>query len=153
MKHNSYTLQKIYSIMLLLMLLLSHFSQSCPTLCDPIDGSPPGSLIPGILQGRTMEWVAISFSSAWKWKVIVKLLSRVRLLAPPGLQPTGLLHASDFPARVLKWGAIAFSIGLNIKQKFKALRKQHKRKYTWSWVWQWLFRYNQKDVTNERNTW
>ena len=43
--------------------------QSCPTLCDPIDGSPPGSLVPGILQARTLEWVAISFSNAWKWKV------------------------------------------------------------------------------------
>ena len=50
--------------------------QSCPTLCDPIDGSPPGSLVPGILQERTLEWVAISFSNAWKWKVKVKLLSR-----------------------------------------------------------------------------
>ena len=58
--------------------------QLCPTLCDPIDGSPPGSPIPGILQARTLEWVAISFSSAWKWKVKVKLLSRVRLLVTPG---------------------------------------------------------------------
>ena len=57
--------------------------QSCPTLCDPIDGSPPGSSVPGILQARTLEWVAISFSSAWKWKVKVKSLSRVRLLATP----------------------------------------------------------------------
>ena len=48
--------------------------QSCPTLCDPIDGSPPGSPIPGILQARTLEWVAISFSKAWKWKVKVKSL-------------------------------------------------------------------------------
>ena len=57
--------------------------QSCPTLCDPIDGSPPGSPIPGILQARTLEWVAISFSNVWKWKVKVKLLSRVRLLTTP----------------------------------------------------------------------
>ena len=57
--------------------------QSRPTLCDPIDGSPPGSAIPGILQARTLEWVAISFSSAWKWKVKVKSLSHVRLLATP----------------------------------------------------------------------
>ena len=55
--------------------------QSCPTLCDPIDGSPPGSPIPGILQARTLEWVAISFSKAWKWKVKLKSLSHVRLLA------------------------------------------------------------------------
>ena len=58
--------------------------QSCPTLCDPIDdGSPPGSAVPGILQARTLEWVAISFSNAWKWKVKVKLLSHVRLLVTP----------------------------------------------------------------------
>ena len=57
--------------------------QLCPTLCDPIDGSPPGSPIPGILQARTLEWVAISFINAWEWKVKVKLLSRVRLLATP----------------------------------------------------------------------
>ena len=57
--------------------------QSCPTLCDPIDGSPPGSPIPGILQARTLEWVAISFSNAWKWKVKAKLLSCVWLLAIP----------------------------------------------------------------------
>ena len=57
--------------------------QSCPTLCDPIDGSPPGFPIPGILQARTPEWVAISFSNAWKWKVKGKSLSRVWLLATP----------------------------------------------------------------------
>ena len=57
--------------------------QSCLTLCDPIDGSLPGSPVPGILQARTMERVAISFSNAWKWKVKVKSLSRVRLLATP----------------------------------------------------------------------
>ena len=57
--------------------------QSCPTLCDPSDGSPPGSPVPGILQARTLEWVAVSFSNAWKWKVKVKSLSRVRLLATP----------------------------------------------------------------------
>ena len=57
--------------------------QSCPTLCNPIDGSPPGSLVPGILQAKTPEWAAISFSNACKWKVKVKLLSRVRFLATP----------------------------------------------------------------------
>ena len=57
--------------------------QSCLTLCDPIDGSPPGSAVPGILQARTLEWVAISFSNAWKWRVKVKSLSRVQLLATP----------------------------------------------------------------------
>ena len=71
--------------------------QSCPTLCDPIDDSPPGSPVPEILQARTLERVAISFSNAWKWKV--KSLSRVRLLATPGLQPTRLLCPWDFPGK------------------------------------------------------
>ena len=57
--------------------------QLCPTLCDTIDGSPPGSPVSGILQARTLEWVAISFSNAWKWKVKLKSLSRVWLLATP----------------------------------------------------------------------
>ena len=57
--------------------------QSCPTLCDLIDSSPPGSPVAGILQARTLEWVAISFSNAWKWKVKGKSLSRVWLLATP----------------------------------------------------------------------
>ena len=57
--------------------------QSCPPLCDPIDGSPPGSPVPGILQARTLERVVISFSNAWKWKMKVKSLSRVRPLATP----------------------------------------------------------------------
>ena len=57
--------------------------QSCPILCDPIDSSPPGSPVPRILHARTLEWVAISFSNAWKWKVKVKSLSRVQLLATP----------------------------------------------------------------------
>ena len=57
--------------------------QSCPTLCDPIYGSPPGSAVPGIFQVRTLEWVAISLSNAWKWKVKVKSLSHVRLFPTP----------------------------------------------------------------------
>ena len=57
--------------------------QSCPTLCDPIDGSPTGSPVPGILQARTLEWVAISFSNAWKWKMKVKSLSHVWFFATP----------------------------------------------------------------------
>ena len=64
-------------------LLPAKLLQSCPTLCDPIDGSPPGFPVPGILQARPLEWVAISFSKAWKWKVKVKLLSRVRLFMTP----------------------------------------------------------------------
>ena len=88
--------------------------QSCPTLCDPIDGSPPGSPVPGILQARTLEWVAISVSSAWKWKVKVKLLSRVQLLATPWTDsPSGSSVHGIFQARVLEWGAIAFSTHTN----------------------------------------
>ena len=82
--------------------------QSCPTLCDPIDGSPPGSPVPGILRARILEWVAISFSNMWKWKVKVKSLSRVRPSATPW---TAAYQAPPsmgfFQARVLEWGAIA----------------------------------------------
>ena len=85
--------------------------QSCPTLCDPLDGSPPGSPIPGILQARTLEWVAISFSNAWKWKVKVKSLSRVRPSVTPWTLPGSSIHGI-FQARVLEWGAIAFSVDM-----------------------------------------
>ena len=73
----------VYTIFPDLRVISAKSPQSCPTLCNPIDGSPPGSPIPGSLQARTLEWVAISFSNAWKWKVKVKSLSRVRLLATP----------------------------------------------------------------------
>ena len=73
--------------------------QSCPTLCDPIDGSPPGSPIPGILQARILGWVAISFSNAWNWKVKVKSLSRARLLASPWTAAHRLLRPWDFPGK------------------------------------------------------
>ena len=120
----SYILWQNY---LLVMCLLFHLScssapaaakslQSCPTLCDPIDGSPPGSPVPRILQARTLEWVAISFSNAWKWKV--KSESEVAQLCPtlsdlmdcslPGSSVHGI-----FQARVLEWGAIAFSTDLS----------------------------------------
>ena len=64
-----------------LMVAAAKSLQSCPALWDPIDGSPLGSSVPGILQARILEWVAISFSNAWKWKVKVKSLSRARVLA------------------------------------------------------------------------
>ena len=70
--------------------------QSCPTLCDPIDGSPSGSSVPGILQARTLEWVAISFSNAWKWKVKVKLLSCVQLFTTPCTAPYQALQSMGF---------------------------------------------------------
>ena len=71
--------------------------QSCPTLCDPIDSSPPVFPIPGILQARTLEWVAISFSNAWKWKVKIKLLSCVRLFATPWTAAHEAPPSMDFP--------------------------------------------------------
>ena len=83
--------------------------QSCPTLCDPIDGSPPGSPVRGILQARTLEWVAISFSNAWKWKVKVKSLSRARLSDPMGCNLRNFSIHGIFQTRVLGWGAITFS--------------------------------------------
>ena len=84
--------------------------QSCPTLCNPIDGSPSGPTVPGILQARTLEWVAISFSNMWKWKVKVKSLSRVWLSSDPMdcSLPGSSIHGI-FQARVLEWVASAFS--------------------------------------------
>ena len=102
--------------------------QSCPTLCDPIDGSPPGSPVPGILQARVVEWGAISFSNAWKWKVKVKLLSRVRLLATPWTAahqaPPSMVFSRP---RVLEWGAIAFS--RKALQKLRNIRGHLKTKW------------------------
>ena len=78
--------------------------------CDSIDRSPPGSSVPGILQTRTLEWVAISFSNAWKWKVKVKALQSCLTPCDPidGSPPGSPIHGI-FQARVLEWGAIAFS--------------------------------------------
>ena len=97
-------------ILCLLLLLLSRFSRV--QLCDPIDGSPPGSPIPGILQARTLEWVAISFSSAWKWEVKSEseVTQSCRTLSDPmdwSLPGSSVLGI--FQARFLEWGAIAFS--------------------------------------------
>ena len=83
--------------------------QSCPTLCNPIDGSPPGSSVPGILQARTLEWVTISFSNALKWKVKVKSLSHVQLFATTWTAAYQAPVHGISQARVLEWGAIAFS--------------------------------------------
>ena len=84
--------------------------QSCPTLCDPIEWSPPGSPIPGLLQARTLEWVAISFSNARKWKVKGKSLSHVRLLATPWTAAYQAPPSMGFSRQeYMEWGAIAFS--------------------------------------------
>ena len=81
--------------------------QSCPTLCDSIDASPPGSPVPGILQARTLEWVAISFSNACKWKVRVKSLSRVRLFATPWTAAHQAFQSMGFP-RQEYWSGVPF---------------------------------------------
>ena len=73
--------------------------QSCLTLCDPIDSSPVGSSVPGILQARILEWVAISFSNAWKWKVKVKSLSHVQLFATPWTTAYQAPPSMDFPGQ------------------------------------------------------
>ena len=78
-----YKMRFLYFVLLILTAAAAKSLQSCLTLCDPIDSSPPGSPIPGILQARTLEWVAISFSNAQKWKVKVKSLSHVWLFATP----------------------------------------------------------------------
>ena len=84
--------------------------QSCPTLCNPIDGSPPGSTVPGILLARTLEWVAISFSNVWKWKSESEVAqSCLTLRDPMDCSPPGSSVHGIFQARVLEWGAIAFS--------------------------------------------
>ena len=79
--------------------------QSCPTLWDPIDGSLPGSPVPGILQARTLKWVAISFSNAWKWKVKVKLLSRVWLFSTPWTAAYQAPQSMGF-SRQEYWGGV-----------------------------------------------
>ena len=110
---SAFNLAKHLSHSFLLLLLLSRFSHV--RLCDPIDGSPPGSPVPGILQARTLEWVAISFSNAWKWKMKVKSLSCVQLLATPwtaahqapptmGLSRQEYWSGVPLPSPVFYWG-------------------------------------------------
>ena len=104
--------RKIVTITLYAAASAAKLLQLCPTLWDAIDGRPSGSTVPGIFQARTLEQVAISFSSAWKWKVKVKSLSCVRLLVTPWTAcslPGSSVHGI-FQARVLEWGAIAFSV-------------------------------------------
>ena len=94
----------------LVLLAAAKSLQSCPTLCDPVEGSPPGSPVPGTLQARTVEWVAISFSNAWKWKVKGKSLGRVRLFTTPWTAAYQAPPSMGF-SRQEYWcgGAIAFS--------------------------------------------
>ena len=93
--------------------------QSCPTLCDPIDGILPGSPIPGILQARTLEWVAISFFNAWKWKVKVNSLSHGRLLATPWTAAYQAPLSIGFSGQVYWSGVPLPSPGLIHSQTYK----------------------------------
>ena len=104
--------------------------QSYPTLCDPIGGSPPGSPVPGILQARTLEWVAIAFSKAWKWKVKVKSLGRVQLFTTLW---TVAYQAPLSKARVLEWVAIAFSNGCESCTIKKAEHQKIDASELWCW--------------------
>ena len=112
--------------------------QSCPTLCDPIDGRPPGSTVLGIHQARTLEWVAISFSTAWKWKVKVKSESEKWKWSrsvvsdsqwPHGLQPTRLLHPWDFPGKSTGVGChpllhiFTYSISFYLYDNYKTTKR------------------------------
>ena len=99
--------------------------QSCQTLCDPIDGSPrlPGSPVPGILQARALEWVAMSFSNIWKWKVKVKLLSRIWLLATPWTAAHQAPLSLGFSRKEHEWVAISFSNIWKWKVKVKLLSR------------------------------
>ena len=97
--------------------------QSCPTLCHPIDGSPPASPVPGILQARTLEWVAISFSNAWKWKVKWSHSVVSNPQRPHGLQPSRLLRPWDFPGK---------STGVGCHQALTISKSRH-RKETSVW--------------------
>ena len=107
--------------------------QSCLTLCDPIDGSPWGSPVPGILQARTLEWVAVSFSNAWKWKVKVKSLSRVQLLATPW---TAAHQASPFMgfSRQECWSGVPLPSPLNLTSHSKPNLQISLPSYNWNHI-------------------
>ena len=118
--------------------------QLCLTLCDPRDGSPPGSPVPGILQARTPEWAAISFSNAWKWKVKVKLLRRDRLLvtpwtaayqAPPSTGPSRQEHWSGVPLPSLRQSLfIVKTVSKNTRKRphfMKLLHPWHQKGSIW----------------------
>ena len=122
------------------MLCYAKSLQSCPTLCDPRDGSTPGSPVPGILQARTLEWVAISFSKAWKWKEKVKSLSRVRLLATPWTASHQAPPSMGFSRQVYWSGVPLPSLEVRVKslEKTLMLRKiEGRRRREWQRM-RWL---------------
>ena len=102
--------------------------QSCPTLCNPIDGSPPGSTVPGILQARTLERVAISFCNVWKWKVKVKSPSHVRLFATPWTAAYQALLSMGF-SRQEYWSGVLLPSPISFSRI--PLFNQHLSRCTW----------------------
>ena len=111
--------------------------QSCQTLCDPIAGSPPGSPVPGILQARTLEWVAISFPNAWKWKVEEKLLSHVWLLATPWTAayqapPSIPIPSWDFPGKSTGVGCHCLLYIYELKALYLYLKL-----IQWKYMYEW----------------
>ena len=104
--------------------------ESCPTLCDPIDGSPPGFPAPGILQARTLEWVAISFSNAWKWKVKVKSLSRFQLLVTPQATAYQTPPSMAFSSQEY-WSCMFFKLP-SASLSFKTVKETGKTGRCWS---------------------
>ena len=110
--------------------------QSCLTLCDPIDGSPPGSPVPVILQARVLEWGAISFSNVWKWKVKVKSLSHAQLLVTPWTAAYQALRSMGFSRQEYWSGSASYKfqqLWLSVREKkwgkFLSERKTWKNKY------------------------
>ena len=104
--------------------------QSWPTLCNPIDGSPPGSPVPGILQARTLEWVAMSFSKGWKWKVKGKSLSRVRLLATPWIAAYQAPPCMGF-SRQDYWSGCHCLLRINLLRDIKCASRSY---VYWYWI-------------------
>ena len=135
--------------------------QSCPTLCDPIDGSPTGPAVPGILQARTLEWVTIFFSNEWKWKVKVKLLSRAWLLVTPWT--AAYLAASSMrfsrqeywsrlplPSPIKMWGEGKKVVTRNICCHWTVVWKEISH-FEWKWYGIFLRRWHLKIFRSEQD--
>jgi len=121
--------------------------QLCPTLCNPTDGNPSGSTVSGILQERTLEWVAISFSNAWKWSHSVVSDSSW----PHGLSLPGSSIHGIFQARVLEWVAIAFSVSLTRLKTLTMWITTNCGKFLKRWEYQGAYMPPEKSVCRSRN--
>ena len=108
-------------------------TQSCPTLCYPMDSSPPGSSVHGIFQTRILEWVAISFSNAWKWKVKVKSLSRVGLFTTPWTAARQAPPSMGFSMQEY-WSGLPFPSPMQESEKWKWSRTVSVRLFVIPWT-------------------